>query len=208
MGNKLAVIFITIAFFFSCKESETRYMCDTYSCVESIMGSYDSLEDCSLVCSPKPNTSSVIVTAFLYENCPIAQYMCGPLRNTYRYFCDTLNQDFIFRGFSPNAFSTIASISNFILEYDIPFNVALDYNQNSNEPGVYTQNYLPTVTPEVFIELNGDLVYRGMIDNSYEALGQWAPPTENYLFDVLSSIVNEEEIVYFDTEAVGCFINY
>jgi hypothetical protein len=26
------------------------------------------------------------VTVFLYENCPISQYMCGPLRDTYNYF--------------------------------------------------------------------------------------------------------------------------
>ena len=149
-----------------------------------------------------------MVTVFLYENCPIAQYMCGPLRDTYRYFCDTLNQDFIFRGFSPNAFSTPGSISDFIAEYDIPFNVTLDYDNNNNEPGVYTQNYLPIVTPEVFVELNGELVYRGMINNSYQALGQWTPPTENYLFDILTSVLNEEKIIYFETEAVGCFINY
>ena len=49
----------------------------------------------------------------------------------------------------------------------------------------YVQYYNPVVTQEVFIELNSDLVYRGMIDNSYQELGQWALPTENYIFDVL-----------------------
>lgn len=150
----------------------------------------------------------VQVTVFLYENCPIAQYMCGPLRSSYRYFCDTLNQEIIFRGFSPNAFSTESSLANFQQEYDIPFAVNLDYDNNLEEPGQYTQQYQPIVTPEVFIELDGELVYRGMIDNSYQSLGQWANPTEHYLIDILTQIVNQEEIVYLETEAIGCFINY
>ena len=55
-----------------------------------------------------------------------------------------------------------------------------DYSEINNEPGPYTQLYLPIVTPEVFIEFNGNLVYRGMIDNSNEELGQWSPPTEKF----------------------------
>ena len=47
-----------------------------------------------------------------------------------------------------------------------------------------------------------------MIDNSYQALGQWSLPTQNFLFQVLTDIVNQEEIVYFETDAVGCLINY
>ena len=148
------------------------------------------------------------VTVFLYENCPIAQYMCGPLRDAYRYFCDTLNQEIFFRGFSPNAFSTPESLSDFIIKYDIPFNVYGDYDHTNNEPGPYTQIYLPIVTPEVFIEFNGNLVYRGMIDNSYEELGQWSPPTENFLHDILMQLISGQEFVYSETEAIGCLINY
>ena len=47
-----------------------------------------------------------------------------------------------------------------------------------------------------------------MIDNSYQELGQWSLPTENYLATILTQIVNEEDISYFETEAVGCIINY
>ena len=195
--------------FFGCEtnvETALRYSC-LGDCTEQLDGEFLTLEDCESFCA-KPNNNGVMVTVFLYENCPIAQYMCGPLRNTYRHFCDTLGHDMIFRGFSPNSFSTQGSLSNFVVKYDIPFPVTLDHNEEKNEPGLYTQNYLPTVTPEVFVELNGDLIYRGMIDNSYEALGDWTPPTEHYLFEVLTNVVNEQEIVYFETTAIGCFINY
>tara|TARA_B100001250_G_scaffold403857_1_gene418961 strand:- start:708 stop:1241 length:534 start_codon:yes stop_codon:yes gene_type:complete len=154
------------------------------------------------------SNKEIIVTVFLYENCPIAQYMCGPLRDAYRYFCDTLNQNMTFRGFSPNAFSTDASISDFIMKYEIPFNVTWDYNQLDNEPGFYTQQYLPLVTPEVFIEFNENLIYRGMIDDSYQSLGQWSVPTEHYLADILTDITNGLDVEYFETTAIGCFINY
>ena len=149
----------------------------------------------------------ITVTAFLYENCPIAQYMCGPLRDAYRYFCDTLNQDIVFRGISPNAFSTEETLENFVVKYDIPFNVFLDYNHINGQHDSYVQYYNPVVTPEVFIELNSDLVYRGMIDNSYQELGQWALPTENYIFDVLAQLINGETTTYFETTAIGCLIN-
>tara|TARA_B100001250_G_C19790324_1_gene786174 strand:+ start:96 stop:704 length:609 start_codon:yes stop_codon:yes gene_type:complete len=191
------------------------YECiDAYGCVEVSDNSvssaqyFDDVSDCQNICDLKQNLQGARVTVFLYENCPIAQYMCGPLRNTYRYFCDTLDQDIVFRGFSPNSFSTESSLEIFQIEYDIPFMLLLDYDNIEQAPGLYTQLYSPVVTPEVFIELNGELVYRGMIDNSYQSLGQWTPPTENYLFAVLTSIMNNEEISYSETEAIGCFINY
>ena len=178
--NKLKAIFLIFILFIACEKSETKYDCD----------------------------EQVRVTVFIYENCPISRDMCGPLRDAYRYFCDTIGQDIIFRGFSPNALSTDATLANFKIKYDIPFDLQLDFDPESNQPGTQTQFYGPIVTPEVFVELNGRIVYRGMIDNSYQAIGQWSSPTENYLATILTQIVNEEDISYFDTEAVGCLINY
>ena len=200
----LILVFIFLA---SCQELDKKYICDTINCIESDDGIYMSPDECMQDCNIPPLTSTVI-TVFMYENCPIAQYMCGPLRESYKYFCDTLNLNMTFRGFSPNSFSTDKSLYNFMLQYDIPFSVMRDYNEITQEPGLYTQYYLPIVTPEVFIEHNGTLVYRGMIDNSYQSLGQWTPPSENYLMDVLNEITNGTEITFTETQAVGCLINY
>ena len=200
---------------FSCEKNDSSdfavgYTClgDAGGCLSVINGEFSTLEDCNAICGLKPNNTQTTITVFLYENCPIAQYMCGPLREASRYFCDTLNQNMIFRGFSPNSFSTDESLSNFVIQYDIPFSVMVDYNELDSEPGPYSQHYLPIVTPEVFIELNGNLIYRGMIDNSYQALGEWSLPSENYLIDILTDIVNGIAIDYSETEAVGCLINY
>ena len=178
--NKLNIFFITLIFLTACEKSKTELI----------------------------SAEQTRVTVFLYENCPIAQYMCGPLRQSYRYFCDTLAEEIIFRGFSPNAFSTDETLENFKSKYDVPFDLQIDFDADTNQPGDQTQFYKPRVTPEVFIEHNGQIVYRGMIDNSYQELGQWSLPTENYLATILTQIVNEEDISYFETEAVGCIINY
>ncbi len=135
MRQIISTICIVIIFFITGCETENglkRYTCHSHTgshdksvqgCIEDIDGEYTTLEACVNECGLDPNNSGIIVTVFLYENCPIAQYMCGPLRNSYRYFCDTLNQEIIFRGFSPNAFSTPESLSDFIIKYDIPFDV-------------------------------------------------------------------------------------
>ena len=164
----------------------------------------------NIACDKETNSmpQDLVVTVFLYENCPIAQYMCGPLRDSYNYFCDTLNQNIKFQAFSPNSFSNQSSLLEFSETYQLPFEVQSDYNFMDNQPGVITQLYLPIVTPEVFIEKNGETVYRGMIDNSYQSLGQWTTATENYLFNTLEALVNNEDVVFYQTNAVGCIINY
>jgi|TARA_Y100000287_G_C14229137_1_gene360796 hypothetical protein len=95
-----------------------------------------------------------------------------------------------------------------MLDYEIPFNIYPDFNYESNDIGIYTSIYQPNVTPEVFIEVSDTLIYRGMIDNSYLAIGQWTPPTENYLNFILNNLAIGSEIDYFETDAVGCLINY
>ena len=204
----------SLLFLISCENKNKDfcgYICfgDTGAC-EQVHSDAEflTIEECIQNCSQNTQPPPTRVTVFLYENCPIAQYMCGPLRDAYRYFCDTLNQNIVFRGFSPNSFSTELSVSSFVIEYDIPFNVTWDYNIIEDQPGQHTQNYLPIVTPEVFVEYNGELIYRGMIDNSYQALGQWSTPTEHYLLDVLTETLNGADIEFFETDAIGCFINY
>ena len=134
--------------------------------------------------------------------------MCGPIRDAYYLFNDSLKSNFVFRGFSPNLISSPSSLENFVLDYEIPFNLYTDFDYESNDIGIYTSIYQPIVTPEVFIEVSDSLIYRGMIDNSYLTIGQWTPPTENYLNIVLNSIVLDLDIDYFETDAVGCLINY
>ena len=204
-------LFISLLYFtflISCVNDFNGYKCIDSVCVEDVDGSYDTVSDCIESCLDNSQNSNVVVTFFLYENCPISQYMCGPIRDAYYLFNDSLNSNFIFRGFSPNLISTPSSLESFMLDYEIPFNIYPDFNYESNDIGIYTSIYQPNVTPEVFIELSDTLIYRGMIDNSYLAIGQWTPPTENYLNFILNNLAIGSEIDYFETDAVGCLINY
>ena len=219
MYVRIIIVLISLVISTGCNKD------DYLGCTDSLACNYDAQAtkddntcvysqegyDCDGICLSDLDGDSICdkitVTVFLYESCSIAQYMCGPLRDAYRYFCDTLNQDILFRGISPNASSTEETLENFVTKYDIPFNVFLDYNHINGQHDSYVQYYNPVATPEVFIELNSNLVYRGMIDNSYQELGQWALPTENYIFDVLTQLIAGETINYFETTAIGCLIN-
>tara|TARA_B100001287_G_scaffold251443_1_gene232685 strand:- start:13878 stop:14501 length:624 start_codon:yes stop_codon:yes gene_type:complete len=202
------ICFLYFTFIISCVDDQKSYECIDSVCLEDDNGSYETANDCIESCIENLQNSNVVVTFFLYENCPISQYMCGPIRDAYYLFNDSLKSNFIFRGFSPNLISSPSSLENFVLDYEIPFNLYTDFDYESNDIGIYTSIYQPIVTPEVFIEVSDSLIYRGMIDNSYLTIGQWTPPTENYLNIVLNSLVLDTDIDYFETDAVGCLINY
>ena len=91
--KKFSLFLIILISFFACDEADKKYSCSASGCIEDLLGAFNSLELCSSNCLLDDGQPSTMVTVFLYENCPIAQYMCGPLREAYRYFCDTLKLD-------------------------------------------------------------------------------------------------------------------
>ena len=137
------------------------------------------------------------VSVILSETCPIAQYMTLPLKNVH----DTFSSDsVVFVGYFPNLLSNEISIANFVEKYSIPFNCIDDNNAEM------VSLLGATVYSEVFIRFDGDLVYKGMIDDSYTDLGEWSPAENNYLYDVLEQLLEGNNVEYFETEAVGCLI--
>jgi len=64
------------------------------------------------------------------------------------------------------------------------------------------------VTPEAFVyDDEGKLRYRGRINNLYAALGKRrATVTVHDLRDAIEAVINGEEVVTTETEALGCFI--
>ena len=147
----------------------------------------------------KPNEplSQIQVSIFLYENCPVAQYMTLPLNEIYSEFAD---EDISFTGYFPNILSSPESISSFQEQYSILFNCIDD------QSGFFAESLGASVYAEVFVEQNGTLLYKGMINNSYSALGQWSPADKHYLYDVLSAIINGENVPWDSNNAVGCLI--
>ena len=145
----------------------------------------------------KAQAFEIKVYVVLSESCPIAQYMTLPLKNSYEEFA---SDSVVFTAYFPNLLSNQQTISDFAKKYSIPFDCVDDNNGEIVSllgAGVYS---------EVFVKLNGGLVYKGMIDDSYTDLGQWSPADNNYLYDVLGLLIEGVGVEYFETEAVGCLI--
>lgn len=143
------------------------------------------------------NEFLIEVSVFLAESCPVAQYMTLPLKNSYNQFA---SDSVMFTAYFPNLLSTHETINNFAQKYSIPFN-CIDDNT-----GEMVSLLGATVYSEVFIIFNGELIYKGMIDDSYTSLGQWSPPENHYLYDILEQLIEGVDVEFNETVAVGCLI--
>ena len=78
------------------------------------------------------------------------------------------------------------------------------------DPGLQkVKRYQAAVMPEaVLVNANGEILYRGAIDNWYYALGKnRATATELYLRNAIEAVLNGETVLKSRTEAIGCLIN-
>jgi peroxiredoxin len=130
-----------------------------------------------------------------------------PLSENYTLQTNQLNQEFESAGIDMKAVVTGSyysheEITQFILQYDLEVPVLLDPDKQ------LAKLLQPLVTPEAFVvNQEGNLVYRGAIDNWAVDLGKKREVvTEFYLRDVLRAVIQGEEIPYSKTTAVGCFI--
>ncbi len=72
--------------------------------------------------------------------------------------------------------------------------------------GLLAQALMPSHVPEAFVlDRDDKLVYRGAIDNSWEAIGRRRPKAEKeYLADAITLASNGKSVVIEETKAVGC----
>ena len=195
--TKQVIIIFGLLSFFSCEEVIEKTD-DILGCTDPLYEEFDPLateDDGS--CLNLINNNQVNVSIFLYENCPIAQYMTLPMNQLYEQFVD---EGISFTGYFPNILSTPESINNFKKDYSILFNCLDD------EGGVVGEDLGAQVYAEVFVEKDGIIIYKGMVDNSYSALGQWSPADKHYLYDILTAIINNDEIPWESNLAIGCLI--
>ena len=143
------------------------------------------------------NGPIIKVSVFLSENCPVAQYMTMPLISCFEAFS---SDSVIFVAYFPNLLSDEESISNFSNKYSIPFD-CIDDNK-----GEMVSLFGATVYSEVFVEYNNTLIYSGMVDDSYTEIGQWSPPENNYLYNVLDQLLMGNDLEFSSTTAIGCII--
>lgn len=138
------------------------------------------------------------VIVFLASKCTICRYYALPLREMHEEFSA---HGIEFQGLFPNARSTRQQIRDFKAKYEIPFEMALDFESMSRKLDA-------SITPEVFILDENDVVlYSGRIDNSYFGVGKKRTlTTKTELHDALTALVMGEEITVKHQPAVGCLI--
>jgi peroxiredoxin len=140
------------------------------------------------------------VYLFLGHECPICQKYGHKLRNFNEQF-EEQNIDLI--GIVPLRDVGLSTIAEYASLYNFRFPILSDRDR------IITDVLGATVTPEIVVVNNeGDMVYRGMIDNWFYALGKYRRvTTEFYLEDAVNSYLQGEAIIIKKTDPIGCFIN-
>jgi peroxiredoxin len=74
--------------------------------------------------------------------------------------------------------------------------------------GLLLHAFQPSHVPEAFVlDRDGKLVYRGAIDNAWEAIGRRRPKAEKeFLADAITAALDGKEITVAETKPVGCLI--
>lgn len=143
---------------------------------------------------------TAVVLVFLSPMCPISRKYALLLNNLFeKYSTGKIGFYGVFSG--SNAEVDIAD--TFRQDYAIQFPILLDKNFRLAEiTGA-------TITPEVcIIDSTGFMLYRGMIDNWFVALGKKRKViTEHYLQDSLEMLTNAREVDIPYNKAIGCLIH-
>lgn len=143
---------------------------------------------------------NVKVIFFLDPECPVS--------NAYMREIKSIHSDYFKRGVAFEAVFPVLTvkredIKQFLSKYQAPI-------PGCQDPGLQkVKRYQATVMPEaVLVNANGEILYRGAIDNWYYALGKnRAKATELYLRNAIEAVLNGEVVLKSRTEAIGCLIN-
>lgn len=105
-------------------------------------------------------------------------------------------------GVFPNYYVTDAEIDSFRLLYQIDFTTLRDSNF------VLTNQFKATTTPEIFLmDAQGEILYRGQIDNTYFRAGKRrGRMTEQYFRNAVQAILEGRKPSFSETQPIGCAI--
>jgi peroxiredoxin len=146
-------------------------------------------------------TDSLKVIVFLSETCPICKSTTPELRKLHDEFA---SKGVEFMGVFPSQTATNTSTRKaFAEKYNLPFLLTDDPLQ------ALTNQLSAQITPEVFVinKKNNQLIYRGLIDNSYIRVGKRrSVTTEFHLRKALEQFFAGHVEQIKSTEAVGCII--
>ena len=148
---------------------------------------------------PFAGGSKATVFLFISTDCPISNRYAPEVRRLYENFA---SRDVAFWLIYPNPAETVAAIQNHVNAFSYPGRTLRDPRHE------LTKLALATVTPSAAVfDRNGQLVYRGRIDNRYVDFGVARPrPTTHDLEDALDAVLAGKGVPEPVTQAVGCFL--
>ena len=92
-------------------------------------------------------------------------------------------------------------LRDFKLRYGVNYKIELD------EKSKHATKWNATTTPEVVLSVGDSIIYRGMIDNWFYAIGRSSnKTTKKYLMDAVESLLNGTPLFIQETKPIGCFI--
>lgn len=141
---------------------------------------------------------------FLEPECPISQQYTSFIQSFY--FNENKAKDIstiklIFSSKPKKGFSL--QVKEFMKKYKVNVPFEIDWNY------MLARKLKATVTPEVFLIVDGDVKYHGAIDNMYAKLGvKRREITEFYLKDAINATRNGLQLIYPFRKPLGCLIEY
>lgn len=138
----------------------------------------------------------VRVFVFLSTECPVANGYTTTLNELSTKFPEQLE----FYGVVSDPSVTRTQAAKHFTEYKATFPVLFDAS------GLLTAALKPSHVPQAFVlDRDGRLVYRGAIDNAWEAVGRRRPKAEkHYLADAIAAAVDGKAVAVAETTPVGC----
>jgi thiol-disulfide isomerase/thioredoxin len=142
------------------------------------------------------NNNEYSLIIFFSNSCPICQYYTKVL-NELKIEYPEIKFNLVF----PGNFSK-KTIRKFKVDYAITQNIIIDKKYR------IVKKYKATITPQVFLIKNNEVIYEGLIDDSFYEIGRRKQTGINYyLQDALHQLKQNKIIITPKTQAIGCLIN-
>ncbi|MEM7457053.1 MAG: redoxin domain-containing protein [Planctomycetota bacterium] len=139
-----------------------------------------------------------VVLCFLGNECPLAKLYAPRLNSILRQFED---RPVRFVAVNSNYQDSVSEIESFAETFELAFPICKDGDNR------VADIFGATRTPEVFvIDGNLQVQYRGRIDDQYGPGQPRSAPSETFLVDALTALLEGNEPEVTETEAVGCII--
>lgn len=146
-------------------------------------------------------TTRALALVFITPDCPIANYYQPTLRKLGEEFADRGVPLFMIHS-DPDV--TADAAQRHVEKFEIAAPVILDHAQS------IARRVDAKITPEaIIVDRAGKILYRGRIDNFYEALGRKRrAATEHDFHDALAAVADGRPVANPVTKALGCHIPF